>query len=298
MKKYLVSGATGGTARITIGRKADCDISFPNDKSVSRNHAELHLSANGIWSVIDLKSSFKTYIRSGSGDNLAETIVPPMGTGTDASNVLVNPGDEIKFGVAINGCGSRITFSRVSCCFCPTKLEKAEKNVMKEFLREAAKNGIGAADSSGTFSALSLMPSDINNSNNSNTSRNSSVLGFVVATKFSATVKILEALVARCPIVNLKYVELFAQCISAQLKTAAAISTNTDAGAGKPSSRLFSLPDPLPHFPALSHPSSSVQSTLALDRRTLFLEHWLYFPRPETDVSIIVCASCVPLVVV
>lgn len=46
---------------ISVGRSADCDFSFPNDKQVSRVHAVLEPRTNG-WFVVDNKSTNGSYV--------------------------------------------------------------------------------------------------------------------------------------------------------------------------------------------------------------------------------------------
>mgnify|MGYP003385826136 CR=1 FL=1 len=247
VKKYLL----GTSARITIGRKVDCNISFPNDKSVSRNHAELRLLENGFWSIIDLNSKFSTFILSGT----AQSKVPVSMDAVNVINTPVDPGDEIQIGA----CNSKVLITRVCFRFCPTKLDKAEKVHLKDLLREPISCGISSIGSS-TFSAIATAIET------SGFPSGTVVQDIVVASKFSATVKILEALVAKCTIVNLQYVALFAESVK--------------AAATRPGA-LIDLPLPGPHFPALSH---AAPIDLSLDRRALFLEHFVYLPRPQTDV--------------
>jgi pSer/pThr/pTyr-binding forkhead associated (FHA) protein len=46
---------------VRIGRSADCDLSFPGDKQMSRMHATFESRPNG-WFVIDNKSTNGSYV--------------------------------------------------------------------------------------------------------------------------------------------------------------------------------------------------------------------------------------------
>ena len=96
-----------------VGRKEDCDISFPTDKSVSRQHAEFLLQDEDLF-IKDLGSKYCTSARS-------SMCVP---------NVLtrVHDGDEIKFGVS----GSSVVVRRAILSLCFTRLEKSERDKLKQ----------------------------------------------------------------------------------------------------------------------------------------------------------------------
>ena len=49
------------SARITIGRESRNNIAIP-DINVSRTHAELTLTSQGVWTVTDLGSTNGTYV--------------------------------------------------------------------------------------------------------------------------------------------------------------------------------------------------------------------------------------------
>lgn len=195
---------------VTVGRKPECDISFPTDKSVSRNHAEIRLDATGKLHVVDLSSKFCTYLISGkvktrvmpaapastggatSGTNATATAAASAthgtlpnssargatgtgeGSGLNTGLVPLSHGDTVQIGA----CASRIKIRRVHYAFCPTKLEKHEK----EPLRRCAKYLNGKVVT------------------------NTAACSHVIAGKFAATVKILEAIVMQRPLVTLAWV--------------------------------------------------------------------------------------------
>ena len=80
------------TSLVTLGRSADNDINFPNDKPVSRHHAEIYLISD------------KLYLREVETVDSSGTARPPkygtflnqMPMGTDAA--LLKTGDEIQLG--------------------------------------------------------------------------------------------------------------------------------------------------------------------------------------------------------
>ena len=164
---------------ITIGRKAECDISFPNDKSVSRNHAELLLEGNKLL-VSDFGSKFCSYVISGISK-------VPVVASTDMANkirVEVNHNDIVQIGATV----SRIRFRNVNMELCPTKLDKPEKEELKKL----------AGSISGCKVVSNIIPSSV---------KPDTLNNYIVATKFVATVKILESIVYQYPIVNIRFIK-------------------------------------------------------------------------------------------
>lgn len=108
----IVSAKTLGAEIVTVGRKNDCDVSLPTDKSISRKHAEIRISAKGV-KIVDLGSTFGTTV-----DN---DMIP--------ANVCVDlrDGSVIKF-------GNESTFVKLRnfhLRFCATRLEKSDKDRVK-----------------------------------------------------------------------------------------------------------------------------------------------------------------------
>jgi hypothetical protein len=100
---------------LTIGRKVDCDLSFPLDKSISRKHCQLAVYPNGALAITDLKSSFGTYVNG--------IKCPPQ------EEAPLNDKIHFKF-------GNEFTNIRISKYkFCNTRLDKAEKDRLKEICR-------------------------------------------------------------------------------------------------------------------------------------------------------------------
>ena len=158
--KYIIGSI------ISIGRKPECDISFENDKSVSRNHAELKLNTDGTLSIIDLNSKFSTYVTSledGKKVNIKN----------NSNMTMLHNGDIIQIGA----CGSKIEIIQISYQFCPTKLNKQEKEQLKLFAKYLKSRVV-----SSTTQCTHL-----------------------VASKFAATVKILEGIVTNKPIISLQW---------------------------------------------------------------------------------------------
>jgi pSer/pThr/pTyr-binding forkhead associated (FHA) protein len=114
----VVSVKTLGASVVTVGRKSDCDIYLPSDKSISRKHAEFNISLSGVQ-VQDLKSTFGTSLDNGASSIPANKFVN------------VRDGSIIKF-------GNESTFVKVrkaSIRFCATRLEKSEKDRVKVLAR-------------------------------------------------------------------------------------------------------------------------------------------------------------------
>ena len=100
---------------LTIGRKVECDLSFPLDKSISRKHCNLFIYPNGAITVTDLKSSFGTHI----------------------NGIKCPPNEESKLDDKIHfKFGNEFTNVRISKYkFCNTRLDKTEKDRLKEICR-------------------------------------------------------------------------------------------------------------------------------------------------------------------
>lgn len=100
---------------LTIGRKVDCDISFPLDKSISRKHCQLNAYPNGTLTITDLKSSFGTFVNG--------IKCPPH------EELPLSDKTHFKF-------GNELTNIRIrKFKFCNTRLDKAEKERLKEVCR-------------------------------------------------------------------------------------------------------------------------------------------------------------------
>lgn len=110
----IVSSKVFREGTYTIGRKDDCDISFPNDRSVSRNHAALRISNNEAI-LNDVGSTF------GSTANGNQC---PKG-----SNHVVQPSTILKFGNE----NSRLRITPFKLAFCPTRLTKQDKEELRIF---------------------------------------------------------------------------------------------------------------------------------------------------------------------
>lgn len=114
-RDLLVVTASTEPVCLTIGRKTDCDLSFPLDKSISRKHCNLTVYPNGAITVTDLKSSFGTFLNG--------IKCPPH----EESHL----GDKIHFKF-----GNEFTNIRISKFkFCNTRLDKTEKDRLKVICR-------------------------------------------------------------------------------------------------------------------------------------------------------------------
>lgn len=100
-----------------VGRNAGGNsISFDNDKSISRAHAEIELGPNETLLVKDLGSKFGTFLVDG---NDATRIGGPQ---------QVVSGQTFRFGAL----QSRVTF-HFGISFCTTRLEKKDKEKLKNY---------------------------------------------------------------------------------------------------------------------------------------------------------------------
>lgn len=152
---------------IIIGRSLESDIIFPSDRSISRKHAEISFNSTTTSTYIyikDLKSTIGTFI---NGDKINSN-----------ENISLKSGDLIKF-------GNEHTIVRIiqfKFKFCPTRLEKNEKEKLK------------------------LITNNIDGEIVKNVENSTHIL----CNRFSATVKTLTAIVLQKPIVSLHWVESFA----------------------------------------------------------------------------------------
>ena len=163
---------------VTIGRKAECNISFPNDKSVSRNHAEILIKENRVY-VSDFGSKFCSFIISG----ITKVQVAASVDLTNKLWVEVKHNDIVQIGATV----SRLRFRVVNVELCPTKLEKAEKEELKRL-----SNSLSGFKVVNNLTPLNNKPDNVDI--------------YVVASKFVATVKILESIVYQYPIVTIRFV--------------------------------------------------------------------------------------------
>lgn len=158
---------------IRIGRKADTsDISFPNDKSISREHAQIIIEGSNSLYVIDAGSKFRTYV-NGTIPCLKDT----------RCQLSVEQNNTITFGAN----GSKIVTKRLTILCCPTRLEKVEKDRLKSLAKAVGVRIVKDFDASTTH---------------------------VICNKFSATVKILAALVFRRKIVTIDWLLNFSMVVT------------------------------------------------------------------------------------
>jgi predicted component of type VI protein secretion system len=103
-----------------VGRNADgSSVSFDNDKSISRNHAEVVLQEDGSLMVRDLGSKFGTFVEAPGAEPLKIQ-----------SHILVS-GQTCLFGAL----HSRITFHTTKFSFCTTRLERPDKEKLKTYCK-------------------------------------------------------------------------------------------------------------------------------------------------------------------
>ena len=177
-------GAQGSAMKVIrgpvvhIGRKPECDISFVNDKSVSRNHAELVLANDSIL-CSDLNSKFCSYLINGT----TKTKIEPSKDLSNKVRVPVNQGDMIQVGAT----SSRIRIRKLNIQFLPTKLDKTNKERLKKLVKSIPGGRI--------ISQLSSF------------SESSNTKTYIITSGFSATIKILEGIAYQVPIITLKWVE-------------------------------------------------------------------------------------------
>lgn len=99
--------------QILIGRTADLDVSFAEDKSISRKHAELNVNGE-VLTLVDCGSKFGTAVND-------VTMQP------NSSLIITSDPSVIRFGAN----NSHLIVRKVSFRFCFTQLEKAEKELVK-----------------------------------------------------------------------------------------------------------------------------------------------------------------------
>ena len=135
--KYYINFTSSHGNKISIGRSAESDLSFPNDKSVSRNHGEIILETITVpntttnatattntapitiqqLSIIDLGSKFGITIIHKNKDQRI-----PIN-----HKIVIENGAKIRLG-SLN---SFIEFHHEKLSLCLTRLSKPEKTHMK-----------------------------------------------------------------------------------------------------------------------------------------------------------------------
>ena len=116
---YDQDGRTTGKLireEIIIGRAEDCDICILNDKSISRKHLKLCIIGDDAY-VTELGSKFGTKI-----------------DGIDCKKddkIRLKEGQIIQIGIS----GSKVTLQRYFLNLCPTKLDKQEKEKLKNIVK-------------------------------------------------------------------------------------------------------------------------------------------------------------------
>jgi pSer/pThr/pTyr-binding forkhead associated (FHA) protein len=114
-REIMVVISSSDPVIVTIGRKVDCDVSFPNDKSISRKHCHFTVYPSGALTITDLKSSFGTYVHG--------IKCPPNEESPLEDKIHLKFGNEF----------TNIRISKYK--FCNTRLNKAEKDRLKEVCR-------------------------------------------------------------------------------------------------------------------------------------------------------------------
>ena len=104
--------------RFSIGRK-DLHVSFPDDKSVSRSHAEIRVEDGKLF-LVDLKSTFGTRV----GSKKIDPNTPIELTSANSSR-----GVSISFGNGISRVRIRPLWTKY--LLTPSRLDKAEKEQYK-----------------------------------------------------------------------------------------------------------------------------------------------------------------------
>ena len=104
-----------------MGRGVDNEISFPNDKSISRCHAELHLSKDSAKPELQVMDVGSTYGTSINGVKLTPKLSQSLSNG-----MTVSLGPTTKL---------RLLFSPFLLCI--TRVEREEKEKVKVHQRKA-----------------------------------------------------------------------------------------------------------------------------------------------------------------
>ena len=104
-----------------IGRSLENDISFPNDKSMSRHHSKIIAEANSSTGSINLKIFD---LNSKYGILLNGSKVSPD------TSIQLNSGDIVQFGAT-----SKVMFRDQPISFCMTRLEKSDKERLRNVAR-------------------------------------------------------------------------------------------------------------------------------------------------------------------
>lgn len=152
---------------VSIGRSVDGDIVLPSDRSISRKHAEIQITSNGLF-LVDLKSTLGTFL---NGIRIKSNEPTPLISGN-----LIKFGNEHTTARIVNVCYK----------FCPTRLEKPEKEKLKQVI--------------GNIDAEIVKQVE--------------TCTHVLCNRFSATVKTLTAIVLQKPIVSFHWIESFANSSS------------------------------------------------------------------------------------
>jgi hypothetical protein len=152
-----------------VGRKIECDISFPFDKSISRQHSDILIEGDSLF-IIDLNSKFHTYVNNELCEPNKKYFIDPK------SDTLV------KFGAI----GSEIIIKKLNLKFCITRLEKSDRDKLKSQIKRM----------------------------NSSICKIFEECTHLICNKFSATIKVLNAIVYNKPIVTMGWIDSFISCQS------------------------------------------------------------------------------------
>ena len=98
---------------MVIGRAVDLDLSFADDKSISRKHIEMTISDQGLW-VKDLNSRFGSTLND---QKLSPDIAIPL--------------NQLHSVLKLGAMRTVIEIINYSFFFCTTRLEKGEKEKLK-----------------------------------------------------------------------------------------------------------------------------------------------------------------------
>lgn len=171
-----------------IGRSAECDMLLLKDKAISRKHVEIHIEDNSLFAV-DLDSKFFSYLVSGDRQTAVEHQLIPH------EKTKVKSGDILLFGVL----KKRVKLIYRSFLFTSTRLEPNDKEQLKALC-----------------TAIGAKCTDRGND-----------WTHVFANKFSATIKILTAIVFKKSLVTVDWLTSFADSTRCR-GTSATIPPTTD----------------------------------------------------------------------
>ena len=179
-KRYFLNNVKNSNLIIRIGRSVENDIIFSSDRSISRKHSEIsfkkeeeegqqqeQIKEEKVY-LKDLKSTIGTFL---NGEKIQSN-----------QEITLCSGDLIKFGNE----NTIVRILQFKFKFCPTRLEKIEKERLKTM--------------------ISNIDGEI--------VKNVESCNHVLCNRFSATVKTLTAIVLQKPIVSLHWVESFASSSS------------------------------------------------------------------------------------